>query len=329
MPDKDAFLELAAEQHGDRFTALPDTEKQDLYERYAEKMDTFGDPEIALTAALGSYNFDSMMEGELETVQFVSVGVNGPRPFGDEDALFVYGVVNLEERTDGRVVIIVNESDVSEPLDSLAEMFAPYEPIEAELSIREADVVDGPHPASSGYVAEIPTGASESPFETTETDIGSQSLSEYVDGHVPTVEIADVGSVMSTMDGDYSADFGLDFFKIENAYVADARISEAAGRYTFQDSSFMEPEELDSSVRGEDEEIGLGSWADPSVATFGRESAGDVFGSITPSDDGQLELRLYGIDGVSIQPIKQDVSSTDTSDGSASASGDTIDDTTI
>lgn len=292
MTDRNDFVELATEKYGSKFGGLESDAVDDLFERYKEKLDTFGDESLALTAAVGSFNFDENMEGSTGEVDIIAVGNNGPRPFGDTPALFCYGVAIPEESKAGRVVIIVNEEDVSRSLHDVALDFTPYTSLTAEINMREASKVSGPHEGSGSYIGEI--GSTDEPFSARESERDWDDRAELVKDHVPQARIAEISEHYSQRDGDYTANFGLDFKRIGEAVVLSARISANAGRYVFQDDSFLEPEELSAEVRGDDNDIGLAAWAEPHVATFDQESIVDVYGSITPSDDGQVTMRVYG-----------------------------------
>lgn len=292
MTDRESFEQLASEKYGDKFDSLTDEAVESLFEKFEEKFDTFGDEKLALTAAVGSFNFDQNMEGSSESVDIIAVGSNGPRPFGEEDALFCYGIAIPDSGKVGRCVVLVNESDVSEPLADLTDYFVPYESIEADVNIREASKVTGIHEGSSAYIAEV--GRSNDPFSLRDSDRSKDEREELVRDHVEEASIAEISEYFSLRDNGYTANFGLDFKRIDAAVVLNARISAKGARYVFQDDSFLDAEELSPEVRGEDNDIGLVSWCEPHQATFDEESVVDVFGTITPNDDGHVTMRMFG-----------------------------------
>lgn len=324
MVDRNEFVELAEEKYGSKFTQLGDDAEERLFEKFEDKYETFGDESLALTAAVGSFNFEENMDGEAGQLDVIGLGTNGPRPFGDSDALFCYGLAVPDEGKVGRIVIIVNEDDVKTSLYDIADLFKRYNVVQAEINYREAGKVNGIHEGSAAYIGEI--GVENEPFSD-DVDEGEDVISledrkEMVEEHVPVAKIANVSEHYSLMDNGYTANFGLDFKRIPNAVVLEARISSNGARYVFQDDSFLEPEELSPDVRGDDNDIGLAGWAEPHVAEFGQESIVDVFGTITPSDDGQTTIRIYGAAAsqegsvVEVEAPEED----DSSDGSSSQS---------
>ena len=322
MTDRSEFEELAEEKYGEKFTQLTEEAVDSLFEQFSEKFATFGDEKLALTAAVGSFNFDQNMEGSSGEVDIIAVGSNGPRPFGDDDALFCYGVAVPDDGKAGRVVIIVNESDVSDDLENLTDYFTPYEPVTADISIREASKVNGVHEGSEAYIGEI--GRSNEPFDLRESERSVEEREELVKDHVEEAEIKNVSEHFSLRDGDYTANFGLDFKRIDEAVVLNARISAKGARYVFQDDSFLDPEELSPEVRGEDNDIGLVAWCEPNQATFDQESIVDVYGTITPNSDGHVTMRMYGatesVEG-SIVPAEAPEASDDSGSSSSGSSG--------
>lgn len=338
MVDRNEFVELATEKYGSKYEGLDDEAADELFSRFEDKYETFGDKNLALTAAVGSFNFDQNMDGSTGEVDIIACGSNGPRPFGDTPALFCYGVAIPEDDKPGRIVIIVNQEDVSASLDDIAKMFKPYSPVTAQINFREGGKVVGIHEGSNAYIGEI--GSTDAPFETRDSDRSQEEREELVKDHVPSAKIANVSENFSLQDNGYTANFGLDFKRIDNAVVLEARISSNAARYVFQDDSFLEPEELSPDVRGDDNDIGLAAWAEPNVADFGQESIVDVFGTISPSDDGQTTMRVYGAAPAaegSINPVEvpdEDDSGGSESSGSSGgessqASGEPVEERTI
>ena len=325
MSDRSDFDDLAEEKYGDKFTSLTDDAADDLYERYEEKYETFGDEKLALTAAVGSFNFDENMEGSSGEVDIIGVGTNGPRPFGDGPALFCYGIVIPEDGKAGRIVIIVNHDDVEGDLENYVDYFRPYEAINAEISHRSSDKVSGVHEGSEAYIGEIPNSTTD-PFELRDTDRTEEEREELVKDHVDAMSVADVSESLSLRDNGYTAAFGLDFKRLDDAVTLNARISANGARYVFQDDSFLDPEELSPEVRGEDNDIGLVAWCEPNQATFDQESIVDVYGTVTPNDEGHITMRMYGateaVEG-SIIPAEApaDTSSSGSSSSQSSDSG--------
>ncbi len=319
MVDRSEFTELASEKYGSKFNDLTEDAVDDLFSRFTDKLETFGDETLALTAAVGSYNFEENMDGDSQNTTIIAVGTNGPRPFGDTDALFCYGVVNPEDMKPGRIVVIVNEDDVKDSLLDIARMWETYEPVDARVNIRSSGSVSGPTEASGNYIGEI--GVSDEPFEPGESDMSREKRIEFVKTHVPSADIATVSESFTQQDGQYAAAFGLDFKCVENAVVLDARVSSNGGRYVFQDDSFLDPEELSPDVRGDENEIGLMGWAEAHEAQFDQESMVDVFCTISPSNDsGQITSTIYGAAGAKGDESLVNSVDVDVSDSSDSTS---------
>jgi hypothetical protein len=253
-------------------------------------------------------------------VDIIGVGTNGPRPFGDGPALFCYGIVIPDEGKVGRIVIIVNHDDVDEDLENLTDYFTPYEPVQAEISHRSSDKVSGIHAGSEAYIGEIPNSTTD-PFELRESERSEEEREELVKDHVEEMSVADISSHLSLRDDGYTAAFGLDFKRLDDAVVLNARISANGARYVFQDDSFLDPEELSPEVRGEDNDIGLVAWCEPNQATFDQESIIDAYGTVTPNDAGHITMRLFGATEAVEGSIVPAEAPADTSSSSSSSSG--------
>ena len=308
MVDRQKFDTLAQSKYGEKFEQLDAKARDELFEKFEEKYESFGDESLALTAAVGSFNFDRNMSGATpDSERIVAVGCNGPRPFGDEDSLFCYGVVFPEDSKPGRIVVIVDESDVDGSLVELAELWTPFTEIEGEVSLREASQVGGVTEGSSAYIGEI--GRSDSPFEEAEELRWEDEAErkENVMYHIDTVQISDIGDNLTLVgDNGYPSNFGLDFKCIERSVVLEANVTARGARYVFQDDSFLEPDELPKSVRGDDNDIGLVGWTEPHIAESvgGQESIVDVFGTVTPDDGGHITLGVLGADAHSHNPVE-------------------------
>ena len=320
------FLALMSEKYGDRMDELDDEQLARLNETFNKKMQKFGDERLALTSTIGSFNFEQNA-GDSEEVTIYAVGSEGPRPFNGQ-TLFCFGVVEKEDGSSGRIVVLVNENDTDKSFSELKELFGDiYNPITAYIDVRESQKVPGT------YIGEIATN-SEVFKEKEGEDRSAEEIQEFVNDHVPTAQISTIGTDMSmTKSGShYAESFGVDFKRLEYATVLESNIGKSA-RYIFQDDSFLEASELSPDVRGDDNEVGLVSWADAETA-LGTESIVDAYGSITPSADGQPTMRLYGfnahyVNEVSVSSPTESGGSTNSDDSSSSVSSQAIDERTI
>lgn len=316
MSDTPDFESLAQEKYGDKIDGLDDDQFERLEGLFEEKYEKFDDERLALTSAIGSFNFEQSSGGEEITVY--TVGCDGPRNFQGQ-TLFCYGVIDPEDDTPGRVSIIVPEDSVDRPLSEIKELFSePFEPVTANISFRPAKGFEG------GYVGEV--GSMGSVFSQKEDDNRSfEERQEFVMDHVETTEIGNISEGMTTTKegNNWAAAFGADFKVIPYATILEAAVSGKGARYVFQDDSFIEARDLPPEVRGEDDELGLVGYGDPEFMSLNQESIVDVFGTITPNSDGQPTMDIFGYHGH--YEDEKDVNTATGSDdgGSGGSGGDT------
>ncbi len=304
---------------------------RELYQQELEEYD--GQEVFAFTSAVSEFNFENHV-ASADTVRVNAIGANGPRPFGDQQALFLFGAAIPENEPMGPVVILVLEEDVRNmSLRTVAEQFAEFgAPFDIQLDIRPADVVEG------GYVAEVVEGETfDEAFETPDaSDVASEGERERrIKQVTESADIINIGNNLSLTDDGYPADFGLDIRRIEPAAITSAQVSSKGARYEIQDSSFLEPHiELDETVIGtEDKSSGLVGWAEPHVLAVEKGSMlNELYGTVDTNDEGRVEISIIGANKNNVTPAQVPEPSDDGGSGgssSSSASGDSIDDRTI
>lgn len=328
MTDDVDFRQLAKEKYGDKITQLQEEQVERLEELFHEKMDKFGNERLALTSAIGSFNFEESAGGQEELIY--TVGVDGPRKFSGQ-TLFCYGVLDPEgeDSTPGRVAIVVPCSDVENP-DQVKEWFSePFNALTGNISTSPAKGVRGAYTAEIGSMGDVFSVAEDDPRDFEERR-------EFVMDHVEESKIAEISNGMSELkDSGYAQAFGADFKVISYATILEAAVSDKASRYVFQDDSFIEARDLPPEVRGEDDELGLVGFGDPDVMALDTESIVDVFGTITPSSEGQPRIDIFGYYGhhTNEKEVNTSSGSSDTggSDGSSSSSatGEAVEERTI
>lgn len=271
-----------------RLDDVEDLTLEDIEEWYEEKLEKYSGHESAARAAVqGQYN-EFVNTGADGEVRMVTIGADGPRPFGDSDMLFGF-VLAIPEDDPARLgVVMFDEKDVNH--DEILPYFRePYQPVKGELNIRSAGKV------SDAYVLEAVQGTE---LETFEAEKDREERKEMVDDFVQEAKIADVGQHLSvTNDEGYPADYGVDLRKIPEAFVLEARIGDNGARYEVQDDSFLDARDLDDHIRGDDNARGLVCWVDSAIADFGEGSLVDLYGVITAGGDtGQVTMNVVGVD---------------------------------
>lgn len=321
------FRELASDKYGDRLENLSEDEVDSLEQTFLEKYEKFGDEKLALTSAIGSYNFEQN-KGDSEEVLIYAVGFEMAENF-QGGTLLCYGVLDDGDRS-GRIVALAKRDEIDQSIDDLKEMWSDaFAPIRATLDIRSTDI-------DTTFVGEIATMGKKVFERDDEVEKSLEERRRFVNDHVPTTEIRHISDELTTLqtDSDFAAEFGVDFKRLEYATVLESNIGKSA-RYILQDDSFLEASELTPEVRGEDNEVGLEAWANLDIMTVETESIADVYGTITPNQEGMLRMSVYGYDGhyindADIDPV--DDSQSGASGGSSdesSASGQAIDERTI
>lgn len=280
--------EWISEVFTDRIEGEEDLDLETIQEWYDEKLEEYsGHDAAAKSAVQGKYNawVNTGADGE---VQMVTIGPDGPRPFGDTDMLFGFALAIPDEDPAQPAVILFDESNVDHQ-EILPYFQEPYQAVKGEFDIRSAGKVN------NSYVMEAVPGTEVEHFEPERDRDGRK---EMVDDFISEAKIADIGQHLSvTNDDGYPADYGVDLRRISDAYVLESRVSEKAGRYEVQDDSFVDARDLDEHIRGDQQANGLVCWVNPDAATFGEGSVVDLYGVITTSQEtGQVTMNVIGVD---------------------------------
>lgn len=295
MTDIDEWVQDVFE---DRVDEEDDLDLETIQEWYDDKLEEYSGHEAAAKSAVqGQYNewVNTGADGE---VKMVTIGFDGPRPFGNTDMLFGYGVAIPDDDPAQLAVIMFSEEDVNHR-DILPYFREPYQAVKGEFGIRSAGKVN------NAYVMEAVAGTEIEPIEP---EKNREERKEMVDDFVTTAKIAQIGEYLTiTDDSGYPADYGVDLRKIQGAYVLEARVGENGARYEVQDDSFVDARDLDDHIRGDDQARGLVCWVDPDVATFDEGSIVDFYGVITVGQDkGQVTMNVTGVDTVEINELERE-----------------------
>ena len=289
--DEVDFRELAEEKYGEKVTELGEERFERLEELFHEKLDKFGNERLALTSAIGSFNFEESSGGEKQTIY--TVGVDGPRNF-QGPTLFLYGILDPAdpEQTPGRIAIIAPTSDLDDH-EAVKETFSePFQEVSANISTRAAKGVAG------AYVGELGSMGGGAFTVNEDPDRDFEERQEFVMDHLDEVKIGHVSEGLSaTKDSGFAESFGADIKVIPYATILESAVSEKAARYVLQDDSFIEASDLPPEVRGEDNELGLVGYGDSDFMALDTESIVDVFGTITPNQSGQPTIDIFGYHG--------------------------------
>lgn len=324
MTDDVDFRELAEEKYGDQLDDLTEEQIDRLEKLFEKKLEKYGKERLALTSAIGSFNFEESAGGERETVY--TVGVSGPRNF-QGPTLFCYGIIDPEDGDPKRIAIIVPESDIKRPLSEIKELFTGgFQEITANISYSVADGYQNAYKGELGAQSEV--------FETVdEPERSDEEIRELVHEVVPKTKISEVSSGLTELKPDgWPVAFGADYKMIQDATILEAAVSGKGARYVFQDDSFLTASQLPPEVRGSDNEIGLVGFGDPEVMALDTESIVDVFGTIKPNDEGQPMVDIFGYYGHYEQEKEVNTSSSNESSngsGGSNVSSEAVDERTI
>ena len=292
----DEFRTLAEDRYGEQVAKLDDSDLDELEALFDEKMDEYGSERIALTAAVGEFNFDRHSSGgPTEDVEMYVLGANGPRPFGKDDngnkeyAVIGKALVVLEDRPVGLASVVCQGPNLDHSLDHITQMFSEdfFSPLGVRATVNEVDQMD------SAYVVNPVDG--DPWFDVEDRTLSHEEVRRQFEQRVDRAEIARVGESLSRENDDgYTVGFGVDMKRLEFATVLDANVTDKAGRYVVMDESYLEPSELSPQVRGEDEEAGLVLWTNPDIMAVEEESLVNVWGAVSPDSDGKVEMRAVG-----------------------------------
>lgn len=329
------YHEIMIERYGEKFTSLNQEAKDAILTKFAEHYEKTGKESYAASKALASHNFQQNVQSS-EKVRLVVIGCNGPRPFGGQDVVQIYGVAGFHDSDyeAGKFVALILEEDVEEKsLQEVAEEFSEFgKIIDFDCDVSQTDTVP------NAWSIETPEGNESFAELTSEPDDAElPDMSERRDtihDQIDDAEILEIGTDISLMSQEgYPADFGVDIKRIEMASLIRASVNANSARYVVQDPSFIDGSELSPAVTeaGEDQLQGIEAWSEPHIVGLEQHSTVDLYATVRKNtESGQIDLSLVGYDDVlgEATEVDVDVAADDTDDGyggSTDSSGSTID----
>jgi hypothetical protein len=332
--DHTAIEQYIADRLGEeKLQALSQEGLETVREKYREALEEYDEEMFAAADAFREFNFENYV-ASASVVDFVTIGANGPRPFGGQDAIFLYGAAVPDGDPMGTGVLLIAEEDVQDvTLEELVDQFTQAgKPFELDLSCRSADNV------SDAYILEIPedSSASECIEEPDPSDVPPEGdRIDRIRAVTDEADILNIGSNLSLTDENgYPADFGVDIKRVEPVSITSSQVTTGGARYEMQDDSFLDAEmELDETITGtEDKSAGLVGWATPNLMAIDTGSMCEsVYGTVKTNNDGQVQMSIVGYEPKNVTQAEiRDTSSTSSDSGSSdNASGDSIEDRTI
>jgi hypothetical protein len=273
---------------------------------YDKKLEEYEDERLVKTTVQAEFNswINTQADGE---VQMITIG-GSDDPFNNGEVFVGYALC-IPEDDPVKLGAVVFDSKTVDMDDSVRDMFyEPYTPGKGEFDIRNAQAPVG----DNAYRLDAVETTEVTRFEP-EKDLDERR--DMVLDFVDDAKIADIGDHLSlTDDRGFAATFGVDMRRIPEAYVHEARIGKAA-RLVVQDDSFVDARDLGKDVRGDDEEAGLVAFADTGLVDFDTGSIVDLYGALTPNQDGQVTMDVIGVD-----PVRAVEREDDDGDDSSSAS---------
>lgn len=317
----------------DKLNSLSEDGLETLRSEYREALESYDSEKFAAVEAFRNFNFEKYVTAAAE-VEFTTIGGNGPRSFGDQDAVFLFGSAIPDGDPMGAAVILITESDCEDLTlqDLIDEYSEAGQPLSLDVSCRTAEDVP------DAYVCEIPEGStvSECIEETDPAEAPPEGeRKDRIRKVTEEVDVINVGENLSMVDeNDYPADFGVDLKRVEPVSITSSQVTSGGARYELQDDSFLDAEmELDETITGtEDKSAGLVGWAESDVMALETGSMCEaVYGTVKVNDDGQIQLSIAGYEPKNVTEAEiRDTSDSGGSGGSTdNASGDSIEETTI
>jgi hypothetical protein len=252
--------------------------------------------------------------GETKELEIITLGFNSPLPF-DTPVFRGHGIAVPPEDPAGLCQVRMEESEVPNvgvSFDDLRDLFEPWNMVEVEATIQDADKL------SNAYVIELQGNSN---IEAIQSSMDEDEMRELVEGHVDEVTLQEVASNLSVQNSDgYPAEFGIDVRKIPDAYVADLNIGDNSARYVIQDDTVVDPDELSTKIRGDD--IGMTCWMEKEILDYGKGSILDVYGITKTTDDGQVMANIVAVDPVLPQELEQEVDTSSSNSGGSTQSRD-------
>lgn len=301
---------------GDRVNDVEDVTIEDVTEWYADKKEQYGDQKMARVAVQADFN-SWINTGADGNVKMITIGAQDD-PFNNGDVFIGYALCIPEDKP-VKLGAVEFRRDRVDADSMMHHFYEPFKPVEGEFDIRQAEAPVG----SNAYQLEAVEGTTVTEFDA-EKD--REERKEMVDDFVPSTKIDEIGSNLSlTNDSGFAAAFGVDLRKIEGAYVHEVRVGENAARLVVQDDSFVDARDLGNEVTGEDGDQGLAGFANTDLIEFGEASFVDLYGAVTPTQDGQVLMSIFGVDVIEgTEPPENNSNDSGSSDSGSSASEETV-----
>lgn len=287
--DDEGELSWVQETFADRVADEDNVTLEDVEEWYENKLEEYGDEKLARITVQSEFNswVNAGADGE---VKMITIGAQDD-PFNNGEMFIGYALCIPEDSPVRLGAVMFDRNDL-DPSPYMGYFYEPYTPIKGEFDIRDAQKPVG----SNAYTLNAVTSTTVEEFDA-EKDLDERK--EMVHDFVPEAKIASIGESLSlTNDRGFAAGFGVDLRVITDAYVHEARVGDNGARLVLQDDSFVDARDLGKNVRGEDGDAGLNAFIDPELVDFDEGSILNVYGSITPNQDGKVTMSIYGVDGV-------------------------------
>jgi len=277
------------ETFSDRVADEDNVDLDDVKEWYEDKLEEYGNQKLARSTVQSEFNswVNSGADGE---VQMITIGAQDD-PFNNGDMFIGYALC-IPENDPVRLGAVMFDRDDIDPTPFMSHFYEPFTAIQGDFDIRDSQKPVG----SNAYTLNAVPSTNVTEFDA-EKD--REERRDMVLDFVSEAEIANIGDHLSlTNDRGFAAGFGVDLRVIKDAYVHEARVGDNGARLVLQDDSFVDARDLGKDVRGEDGDAGLNAFIDPELVDFGEGSILDVYGSITPNQDGKVTMSVYGVDAV-------------------------------
>jgi len=312
MTDEDNWV---AETFGERVKEVDDVTIEDVEDWYTDKIDQYGDEKMARVAVQADFN-SWINTGADGNVKMITIGAQDD-PFNNGDVFVGYALCIPEDQP-VKLGVVEFRRDTVDADSMMHHFYEPYNTIAGDFDIQNAEKPVG----SNAYKL---SAVENTTIEEYEGEKSREELKEMVDDYIDTTKISEIGDNLSlTNDSGFAAAFGVDLRKIEGAYVHEVRVGENAARLVVQDDSFVDARDLGSDITGEDGDQGLAGFADPDIIEFGEASFVDLFGAVTPTQDGQVLMSIYGVDPIQATEAPDTGNNGGSSGSSSSASEDNV-----
>ena len=311
MPDVDQ--DWVEDTFEERVADVDGVTVEDVVEWYEDKIEEYSDKDMARIAVQADFN-SWVNAGADGNVRMVTIGAQDD-PFNNGDVFIGYALC-IPEDSPVKIGAVEFRRDTVDADSMMHHFYEPFNTIEGEFDISTAEAPIG----DNAYHLRAVESTTVSEFEPEKDE---DELEEMVKDHVSSVEISEIGSNLSlTNDSGFAAGFGADLRLIEGAYVLQVRKGEQAARLVVQDNSFVDARDLGEEITGGGEDEGLAGFADPDMVDFGEGSFVDLYGSVTPTQDGQVLMSIFGIDPINTKELDEgNDNESSTSEGAGNEGG--------